>query len=370
MKGAEDPRPSARQTYRFRDQRPDRKTFQTDGPLGPAHRHQTPQLCLGHNTHAAGVTGLDPPLRSIRRQHCSWHWVWWDCTPISSMTTSTLPSIIFLTMEPPPISRQLNLFASWIMFWRTACLNLMGSCSNKRLEQLWAHTWHLFNLFMAWLEEAMMAARPVLIPREFWRRFLDVIFLLWTNTRHELEDFLHINSFHPSIKFTVNFSPVNLPFLDINIILIDGYLHTDLHTKATDAHAYLHRRSCHPPHVYKNIPSSQFLRMRQLCSDLETFENRSQEIEASLLSRDYDIKSPKQASETLTHKNKLGHKRPSMVVTHNPCNPTLEQWVAELQRDVINPNDRIREGAASLSLCVPFSPPLFLSQTTMCYCWY
>ena len=38
-------------------------------------------------------------------------------TPISPMTTSTLPSIIFLTMEPPPIARQLkNLFASWIMF--------------------------------------------------------------------------------------------------------------------------------------------------------------------------------------------------------------------------------------------------------------
>ena len=47
-------------------------------------------------------------------------------------------------------------------------------------------------------------------------------------------------------------------------------------------------------------------------------------------------------SETLTYKVKLGHKRPPMVVTHNPCNPPLKQWVAELQRDVINPNDRMR----------------------------
>ena len=50
---------------------------------------------------------------------------------------------------------------------------------------------------------------------------------------------LHINSFHPSIKFIVNSSPVSLPFLDINISLRDGYLHTDLHTKATDADGYL-----------------------------------------------------------------------------------------------------------------------------------
>ena len=156
---------------------------------------------------------------------------------------------------------------------------------------------------------------------------------------------------HPSIKFTVNSSHVRLPFLAININLRDGYLHTDLHTKATNAHGFLHRRSCHPPHVYKNIPSNQFPRVRRHCSDLETFKNRSKEIEVSLLSRGCNIKSLKQASEkavvtprseTLTYKAKLGHKRPPMVVTHNPCNPRLKQWVAELQRDVINPNDRMR----------------------------
>ena len=65
--GAQDSRQSARQPRRFRDQRSVTETFQTDGPLAPDHRHQAPQLCPGHNTHAAGVTGLEPPLRSIRR---------------------------------------------------------------------------------------------------------------------------------------------------------------------------------------------------------------------------------------------------------------------------------------------------------------
>ena len=97
----------------------------------------------------------------------------------------------------------------------------------------------LASLFMAWLEKSLMAASPVLIPRAFWRRFLDDIFLLWTNTRHELDDLiLHINSFHSSIKFTINSWPVSLPFLDINISQRDGYLHTDLHTNATDVHGY------------------------------------------------------------------------------------------------------------------------------------
>ena len=32
-----------------------------------------------------------------------------------------------------------------------------------------------------------------------------------------------------------------------------------------------------------------------------------------------------------------------MVVTHNPCNPPFNQWVAELQKDVINSNDRMKK---------------------------
>ena len=70
----------------------------------------------------------------------------------------------------------------------------------------------------------------------------------------------------------------------------------------------------------------------------------------SLLTRGYDRKALKQASEkalgtprreTLTYKAKTGHKRPPMVVTHNPCNPPLKQWVAELQRDVIGSSGRM-----------------------------
>ena len=53
-----------------------------------------------------------------------------------------------------------------------------------------------------------------------------------------------------------------------------------------------------------------------------------------MLTRGYDRISPKQAlekalvtprSDTLTYKVKLGHKRPAMVVTHNPCKPLLKQ---------------------------------------------
>ena len=77
-----------------------------------------------------------------------------------------------------------------------------------------------------------------------------------------------INNFHPTIKFTLQSSPLALPFLDISLRLEDGFIETDLHTKPTDAHAYLHYPLYHPGHCRRNIPGGQFLRSRCVCSDL------------------------------------------------------------------------------------------------------
>ena len=92
--------------------------------------------------------------------------------------------------------------------------------------------------------------------------------------------------------------------------------------------------------------------MWQLCSDLEMLRKCSKEIEAFWLTKGYDRKTLKQASEkalvtprseTLTYKVKMGYKHPPMVDTHDPCNPPLKQGVAELQRDMIISNDWMRK---------------------------
>ena len=43
--------------------------------------------------------------------------------------------------------------------------------------------------------------------------------------------FEHINSFHPTIKFTIASPADQLPFLDILISLKDGFLKTDIQNK-------------------------------------------------------------------------------------------------------------------------------------------
>ncbi|KAL8603505.1 hypothetical protein ACOMHN_038646 [Nucella lapillus] len=141
-------------------------------------------------------------------------------------------------------------------------------------------------LFMGRLETQLLDQSPAPVPRDLWRRYIDDIFLLWTGTDEELAAFIrHLNSFHNSIKFTINIEESSISFLDIRISINSGYLQSDVFTKPTDTHAYLHRTSCHPRHVTENIPSAQFTRLRRLCSDPQSFHNRCLAMETDFIKR-------------------------------------------------------------------------------------
>ena len=59
--------------------------------------------------------------------------------------------------------------------------------------------------------------------------------------------------------------------MDVTVKLNDGKITTTVYSKPTDSHLYLDYASCHPPHVVKNIPKGQFLRLRRICSTTQDF---------------------------------------------------------------------------------------------------
>ena len=65
----------------------------------------------------------------------------------------------------------------------------------------------------------------------------------------------YLNSIHLTLKFTSNQSSKSLPFLDVNVVLNNGTIETDLYTKPTDKHQYLLHSSCHPHHTNELPPS-------------------------------------------------------------------------------------------------------------------
>ena len=216
------------------------------------------------------------------------------------------------------------------------------------------------NLFMGLLETKILDFYPDTIQREFWKRFIDDIFLLWTDSLENLTSFLDfINSIHPTIKFTSSVSYGSIPFLDINIKLQDGYLTTDLYCKPTDSHAYLHSSSCHPRHVIDNMPYSQFLRLRRLCSKHDTFVKRCNEMEEWFLKRGHKKTTVRQARkkavniprlQALTYNKSNVLSRTPFIITHHPANPPLKKWLADNHKNILHVSERMKKAVPEVPI--------------------
>ena len=66
---------------------------------------------------------------------------------------------------------------------------------------------------------------------------------------------------------TINFALDEINFLDTIIKTKDNKLVTTLYQKPTHKYNYVHRKSSHPPHIFKSIIFSQALRYNRICSD-------------------------------------------------------------------------------------------------------
>ena len=100
-------------------------------------------------------------------------------------------------------------------------------------------------------------------------RFIDDLFGGWKGTPRQFSNFIYVfNCFGK--RFGIIFDKEQIGdtvhFLDVSVSNATGVIVTDLLTKPTDAHRYLHRHSFHPPHTFKGIPFSQMRRAVVICS--------------------------------------------------------------------------------------------------------
>ena len=144
------------------------------------------------------------------------------------------------------------------------------------------------NLFMAKLEQSLLS-RPTTVKPSVWWRYIDDIFVIWNHGSEALKLFIDdLNTAHPTIKFTANWSHKHISFLDTMILNRNGSLSTDLYTKSTDTHQYLSATSCHPSHCKSSIPYSQALRIRRICSSNTDFKRHTDQLHSHLIHRGYD----------------------------------------------------------------------------------
>jgi hypothetical protein len=145
------------------------------------------------------------------------------------------------------------------------------------------------NIFMGDLEERLLLSS--LKQPLSWFRFIDDVDMKWIHSDKELDEFFeHANSIHPSIKFTHEVSKTKLSFLDSTTTVKEGNMTTDLYSKPTDKHQYLSPSSCHPKHCFKSISFSQAIRVKRICSTVETTKQRSGDLRHHLKRRGYNDK--------------------------------------------------------------------------------
>ena len=136
------------------------------------------------------------------------------------------------------------------------------------------------NLFMSRFEETYIY-NLIRNKCNFYKRFIDDIFIIWNATHDELKAFVEqLNKLHPTIKFDVKYSTDSIEFMDTRIYKsTDGKLQTTLYTKPTDRQSYLHSKSYHPSSCKRSIAYSQaLLRIRRICSDDTEFKKHTDKL--------------------------------------------------------------------------------------------
>ena len=128
------------------------------------------------------------------------------------------------------------------------------------------------NIFMDRFERN--ALKGFYLKPFYYGTFIDNIFMIWEHGLDTLKEFInYMNSLHPTIKFTFEYSQNMVSFLDTTVCM-DHHtrkVYTKLCTKPTDSHSYLHRTSAHYHPCKTKGPYGQFLRIRRICARSEDF---------------------------------------------------------------------------------------------------
>ena len=93
-----------------------------------------------------------------------------------------------------------------------------------------------------------------------------------------------------NIKFETHVTSESVNLLDVKVNLINGILSTSVYSKPNDAHLYLNALSSHPPHVIKNIPKGQFIRIKRIWTDDGDFKLQSTKLSAYFINHKYNKK--------------------------------------------------------------------------------
>ena len=187
-----------------------------------------------------------------------------------------------------------------------------------------------------------------ILELRYFGRYRDDILSLWCGSREKLNSFFnYINTLSNDLKFTMEASEKELCFLDLRITNVNGKLYTTVYSKPTDAHLYLHSKSCHAKKSIVGIQKGVALCLKRICSTDEEFQNIRIEYSKYLENRGHTQSSINKAfervpnltrTEARVRKKKTNGKMPIIFTTkYNPSGPNIKN-IMNNNLDILNEN--------------------------------
>jgi len=167
--------------------------------------------------------------------------------------------------------------------------------------------------FMHTVESLILSSpghQPVL-----YLRYIDDILGVWTHGADALDEYHQfINSFHPSLKFSLEKTNANqnssVPFLDTRITVTPaGQYSTELYFKPMASPIIIHFTSAQPIQVKLAVLHSELTRAKRTGSNDETIERGIQKVTQIFLSNGYPLRIIKRAIFKVKNIEKLSNKQ-------------------------------------------------------------
>ena len=159
-------------------------------------------------------------------------------------------------------------------------------------------------------------------------RYIDDILLIWTEAKNELDQFFKdLNKTYPSIIFDYKSLKDHIVFLDTEIYLHNGKLHTNIYRKETDRQNYLHTKYEHPKSLKDSLPYSQAIRIKRKSSNQVDLNNSLKEMKNNLVKQGYHPSLINEHLENISNSVYLTESTLSRKKTHDKYQAEYLSWL-------------------------------------------
>ena len=188
--------------------------------------------------------------------------------------------------------------------------------------------------------------------------------MLFKGSESECEDFVNwLNSLRPGvIKYRFEYSRKKVEFLDLEIILENEKIETNLFIKRSNLQLYLDYFSNHPDPCKEGVVFGQALRIRERCSKTCDTDVNLENLKDKLMARNYpeDLidnkfdEAKKRPRGDLIFQNRkrnfVANDKVRLFFTHNRGYPPLHQWIRESKQCLFK-NEKAKKLGDRIQIC-------------------